>query len=84
MITEHKLTELDALVRQFFEIEDITYGSPKQPFVVRYRGSLITGDNPSGFDRIAEALHPLKLVPLLRNEDGSHVLRDAGTYAKGS
>ena len=38
MITEHNLTELDALVRQFFEIEDITYGSPKQPFVVRYRG----------------------------------------------
>ena len=42
MITEHNLADLDTLIRQFFKIEDITYGSPKQPFVVRYRGSLIT------------------------------------------
>ena len=74
MITEHNLAELDALIRQFFKIEDITYGSPKQPFVVRYRGALITKDSPSGFDRIAEALQPHKLVPLLRFEDGSQVL----------
>jgi len=74
MITEHNLAELDALVRQFFKIEDITYGSPKQPFVVRYRGLLITKDSPTGFDRIAEALQPHKLVPLIRNEDGSQVL----------
>ena len=74
MITEHNLAELDALIRQFFKIEDITYGSPKQPFVVRYRGTLITNDSPSGFDRIAEALQPHKLVPLLRFEDGSQVL----------
>jgi len=74
MITEHNLAELDALVRQFFKIEDITYGSPKQPFVVRYRGLLITKDSPTGFDRIAEALQPHKLVPLIRNEDGNQVL----------
>ena len=74
MITEHNLADLDTLVRQFFEIEDITYGSPKQPFVVRYRGSLISTDSPTGFDRIAEALQPHKLIPLLRHEDGSQVL----------
>ena len=74
MIIEHNLAELDALIRQFFKIEDITYGSPKQPFVVRYRGTLITNDSPSGYDRIAEALQPHKLAPLLRFEDGRHVL----------
>jgi membrane-associated protease RseP (regulator of RpoE activity) len=74
MITEHNLVELDALVRQFFEIEDITYGSPKQPFVVRYRGSLILKDSPSGFDNMVESLQPHKLIPLLRYEDGKQVL----------
>ena len=74
MITEHNLAELDTLIRQFFTIEDITYGNPKQPFVVRYRGTLIDKDSASGFDRIADALQPHKLVPLLRYEDGSQVL----------
>ena len=74
MITEHNLAELDALIRQFFNFEDITYGSPKQPFVVRYRGMLITNDSLSGFDRIAEVLQPHKLVPLLRYENESQVL----------
>jgi len=74
MITEHNLAELDELIRQFFKIEDITYGSPTQPFVVRYRGTLITKDSLSSFDRIAEALQPQKLVPLLRNEEDNQVL----------
>ena len=74
MITEHNLIELDTLIRQFFKIEDITYGGPKQPFVVRYRGSLISSDSSSGFDQIAEALESHKLIPLLRNEDENQVL----------
>lgn len=74
MITDHNLAELDALVKQFFEIQDITYGSPKQPFVVRYRGSLNSLDSSSGFDKIAEALEAYKLVPLLRKENENQVL----------
>lgn len=74
MITDHNLAELDGLIRQFFKIEDITYGSPKQPFVVRYRGSLNTEDSLSSFDKLAEALQPQKLVPLLRREDDKQVL----------
>jgi membrane-associated protease RseP (regulator of RpoE activity) len=74
MITEHNLVELDALIKQLFKIEDITYGGPKQPFVVRYRGTLNSNDSSTGFDEIAKALEPHKLVPLLRKEDGSQVL----------
>jgi membrane-associated protease RseP (regulator of RpoE activity) len=74
MITEHNLAELDTLVRQFFKIEDITYGDPKQSFVVRYRGSLNSSDSSLGFDVISEALAPYKLVPLLQNEDERQVL----------
>jgi membrane-associated protease RseP (regulator of RpoE activity) len=74
MITDHNLAEMDALIGQFFKIEDITYGRPKQPFVVRYRGTLISSDSAAGFDQIAKALTPHKLVPLVRKEEGSQVL----------
>lgn len=74
MITDHNLAELDTLIGQFFQIEDITYGDQKQPFVVRYRGTLTSSNSAAGFDQIAEALAPHKLVPFLRKEDGSQVL----------
>jgi hypothetical protein len=54
MITEHNLADLDTLIRQFFKIEDITYGSPNS-LVVRYRGSLISTNSPTGFDRCQSA-----------------------------
>jgi hypothetical protein len=37
MITDHNLVELDELIRRYFNIEEITYGGAKQPYVVRYR-----------------------------------------------
>ena len=74
MITDHNLAELDMLIGQFFQIEDITYGDPKQPFVVRYRGTLTSSNSAASFDKIAEALAPHKLVPLLRKENSSQVL----------
>jgi membrane-associated protease RseP (regulator of RpoE activity) len=73
-ITDHNLTELDTLIGQLFQIEDITYGGPKQPFVVRYRGLLISKDSAIGFGKIAEALSSHNLVPMLRSEEGCQVL----------
>jgi membrane-associated protease RseP (regulator of RpoE activity) len=69
MITDHNLAELDALIGQFFIINEITYGNPKQDYVVRYRGRLKSDDSASEYDRIAEALEAHELLPLLRKED---------------
>jgi membrane-associated protease RseP (regulator of RpoE activity) len=74
MDSEYNLVELDALIRRFFQIEDITYGGPKEPFVVRYRGKLISPDSESGFEQIYESLSLIKLVPLIRKEENSQVL----------
>jgi membrane-associated protease RseP (regulator of RpoE activity) len=74
MDTNYDLVELDALIQRFFHIEDITYGGSKEPFVVRYRGKLISSDSASAFDQIFEALSSHNLVPLIRKEEGSQVL----------
>jgi len=74
MITDHNLAELDTLIGQFFSIEDITYGGPKQPFVARYRGKLKAENSAGSFDSIIEALKPQNLMPLLREEDDHQVL----------
>lgn len=70
MITDHNLAQLDKTIGKFFQIEEITYGGPKQPFVVRYRGELKNNDSQSTYDQIANALLENKLVPMMRREDG--------------
>lgn len=69
MITDHNLAHLDELVSQYFTIEEITYGSQKQPFVVRYQGNLKDSDSQTAFSKISKALAGEKLLPLLRKED---------------
>ena len=70
MITDHNLAELDKIVEKYFQVEEITYGGPKQPFVTRYRGSLMNNDSQATYDQIANALLEYKLVPMMRREDG--------------
>ena len=70
MVTDHDLAQLDKTVGKYFQIEEITYGGAKQPFVVRYRGSLKNNDSQSTFDLIANALIDQKLVPMMRREEG--------------
>jgi membrane-associated protease RseP (regulator of RpoE activity) len=68
MITDHNLTELNAIVSQHFVIEEITYGTEKQPFVVHYRGDLKDSDSQAAFTHLEEALAGQKLLPMLRKE----------------
>jgi membrane-associated protease RseP (regulator of RpoE activity) len=70
MITDHNLSELNAITAQYFNIEEITYGSAKQPFVVRYRGSLKDHDSQTAYDQIESAFLDHQLTALLRQEDG--------------
>ena len=71
MITDHNLVEIGALIGKHFNIEEITYGGPKQPFVVRYRGTLKGSDSQTAYGNIEKALEGQKLVAMLRKEDGS-------------
>ena len=70
MVTDHNLAELDEIISKYFQVEEITYGGPKQPFVTRYRGSLLNNDSQSTYDQIANALTEHKLIPMMRREDG--------------
>lgn len=70
MITDHNLSKLDEIISQYFTVEETTYGSPKQPFVVRYRGSLKNKDSQAAHDQISNALLDQKLLVMMRREDG--------------
>ncbi len=70
MVTGHNLAQLDKTIGKYFQIDEITYGGPKQPFVVRYRGNLINNDSQSSYDLIANAILDEKLVPMMHRENG--------------
>lgn len=70
MITDHDLTVVDHIASQYFRIESITYGEPKQPYIVRYQGHMIADEIHLGFDGLMNKLDPLGLIPLLRKEQG--------------
>ncbi len=74
MITDHNLAELDALVTKHFSIEDITYGGPKEPFAIRYRGEMALEDLSAEFDKLIDELSQFQLMPMLRKEDDHQVL----------
>jgi len=61
------------LIAREMRIEDITVGSARQPFLVRYRGELY-GDSAEAYDRLAEILRPLNVTPLFRIEEGRHTI----------
>ncbi len=56
----------NALVQRVFCIEDVTAGTAKQPFIVRYRGHLAQEDSAAAYDQLAGALKPYNLTPLFR------------------
>jgi membrane-associated protease RseP (regulator of RpoE activity) len=68
MSTDHNLAELDALIGRFFIIKESTYGDPKKDYLVFYRGSLLSEDSQSEYDKIAKAVEPYGLLPLLRKD----------------
>ncbi|MDO9545793.1 MAG: site-2 protease family protein [Pelolinea sp.] len=74
MQSDHNLTDLDALIGQFFTIDAITYGDTKQPFITRYNGSLKQTDSETGFNQIADALDAYDLMPILRQDGCSQTL----------
>ena len=64
--------QLTSIVSRFLRIDDITTG--KKEFLVRYRGQLYSEDSASAYDQLANALRPMEITPLFRQEGSSHVI----------
>jgi membrane-associated protease RseP (regulator of RpoE activity) len=68
MDTAYNSQIIDTLVARVFSIEDITIGTAKSPYVVRYRGNLRI-DSEMAYDQLAGWLKNYQLTPLFRWED---------------
>lgn len=75
MVLQNKTQEehLTSYVNRIMRIADITWGSSKQKFIVRYRGQLIL-DSEEAYEQISTLLKPLKITPLFRLDGDSHVV----------
>jgi membrane-associated protease RseP (regulator of RpoE activity) len=61
-------------ISQILRIAEVTWGEPKQGFIVRYRGSLINQDSAAAYDELVRLLHPQEVTPLFRMEEGQHAI----------
>ncbi len=64
---------IDALVNRVLAIEDITLGSEKTPYLLRYRGRL-RQDSETSYDQLAGWLKTYNLTPLFRWDQDRHVV----------
>lgn len=65
---------IETYVRRIFHIEDVTLGSERTPYLMRYRGRLVVSDSANAYDTLSTQLKPLGLTPLFRTEEGRHVI----------
>lgn len=71
-VDTHDITHI---VNRFFTIYSVTTGAVRQGFRFRYDGLLRTADSEGAYDQLTEALKPMGLMPLFRQEDGEqHIL----------
>ncbi len=64
---------LENAVRRVFRIDDVTLGTPKQSFLVRYHGMLYL-DSEIAYDQLTVMLRPHNVTPLFRVEDGRQTI----------
>lgn len=63
-----------SIVGRILRIDSVTLGDPKQNYLARYQGQLFNEDSAAAYDQLSEALRPLNVTPLFRNEKGQHVV----------
>lgn len=61
------------IVKQVFQIDEVTWGSDKQNFLVRYRGNLLL-ESEDAYSSLSSGLQSLDVTPLFRVEDGSETI----------
>ena len=66
--------ELTALVEKHFNIEQITLGGPRMPFVVRYIGKL-SKDSLKAHQQLSRALKGFNVTPLFLVEKGQQIVQ---------
>jgi membrane-associated protease RseP (regulator of RpoE activity) len=74
MSTPYLQEQLDALVRRIFSIDDYTFGTTQQGYLVCYRGRLVVPDSAEAYDQLAANLKPMGLTPLFREEDNHQAI----------
>lgn len=62
------------IITRIMMVEDITWGDPKQGFLVRYRGRIYEEDTSAAYDKVSEILRPMDITPIFRQESGQHVV----------
>ena len=68
-----KKISLDLLFAEFLHIEDTTWGTPKEGFLVRYRGELYI-DSEIAYQKLADSFRIHDLTPLFRVVDGKQTI----------
>ena len=66
--------ELTALVENHFDIEQITWGGPRQPFAVQYIGKL-SRDSLKAHQQLSKSLNRHQLTPLFLEEEGRQIIQ---------
>ena len=66
--------QVENFVRRIFRIEDITQGSEKLGYILRYRGLLYGQDPEKAYDELFALLKPMGLTPLFREEEGRQAI----------
>ena len=61
------------LVKQVFRIEDVTWGTEKQNYLVRYSGEILI-DSQEAYEKLSKNLKSYGVTPLFRVEDGSEII----------
>jgi membrane-associated protease RseP (regulator of RpoE activity) len=61
------------IIKQVFGIEEVTWGSEKQNFLVRYRGNLLS-ESQEAYAQLSNGLRSLDVTPLFRMEEGSETI----------
>jgi len=62
-----------SIIRKVFRTDDITWGTSKDGFLVRYRGELLI-DSEEAYDRLARVLFNYDITPLFRIIDGQQTI----------
>ncbi len=73
MLVEQDSDLFTRIVGRYLRVDDVTIGSERQSYLVRYRGELL-GDSAEAYDGLAAALGPYDVTPLFRKEKDQAVV----------
>jgi membrane-associated protease RseP (regulator of RpoE activity) len=74
MLPSPDQNQLSSLISRVFKIETITWGEPKEGFIARYSGNLLSPDSARAYDDLANLLKPHGVTPLFRVEKEKHAI----------